>query len=424
MMGPRRNAGSAKVQTVSPPQVYPRRTDTFHPILLNNSPVPTKPPQKQRRLALVSTELGPGGAERCLVNLACRIDRELFDPFVVSLAAPPTDSQSQLVEKLATAGVPVEFLGLSSMTGFRSGIRELARLLECHQADIIQSFLFHANVLTHYANRRSVKAPHFLGVRVADPRKLRKWVERRVAKKSAGVICVSQQVADDCIRFGYPAELVEVIPNGIDLSEFQRTQRQIETSAANQMRSSHESGKQPTFGFLGRLDRQKGAQYLPEIAKAIWGELPQAHFRIAGDGPLRSELHAWATTDDVADRVHWDGWVSNPSEFLAGLDCLLVPSQWEGMANVVLEAMSCEVPVSAYAAEGMQEILGELSDGQLSPLNDSKLLGKNACKFLENQELAAETGARNRTRIEQHFSLDSAIHCYQERFETTLREQQ
>src|SRR5438874_13429639 len=78
------------------------------------------------RLALVITELEPGGAERCLVELATRLDRSRFLPVIYSLGPQPPAEKKCLVERLAGAGIPAHFLNLSSPWQYFTAVRKLA----------------------------------------------------------------------------------------------------------------------------------------------------------------------------------------------------------------------------------------------------------------------------------------------------------
>src|SRR5205823_13424198 len=99
-----------------------------------------------KRLALVITKLEPGGAERCLVEVALGLDRTRFAPVVVSLAPPPADLEKRiLVERLTTAGVPTHFLNATRVWDFYSAVRRLADLFRAEQIELVQTFLFHAN---------------------------------------------------------------------------------------------------------------------------------------------------------------------------------------------------------------------------------------------------------------------------------------
>src|SRR5262245_55645995 len=158
-----------------------------------------------KRLAFVITELNPGGAERCLVELATRIDRQRFSPVVYSLGPPPADDRQALVNRLAEAGVPTQFLGLSGWLQYFRAVNRLAAMLREQQPDIVQTFLFHANVVGSRAARLAGVPRVFTGMRVADPRWWRILLERAAAQSADRYICVSQNVSEFYRRQGFSA---------------------------------------------------------------------------------------------------------------------------------------------------------------------------------------------------------------------------
>jgi len=159
-----------------------------------------------RRLAFVITELEPGGAERCLVELATRLDRSRFSPVVYSLGPAPAEGKQTLVARLSAAQIPTRFLGFCRMRAYFAAVRRLAELLREQQAEIVQTFLFHANVVGAQA-AKAAGVPHVVtGIRVADPRWWRTAVERMATASADRFVCVSQNVADFCRRRGFAAE--------------------------------------------------------------------------------------------------------------------------------------------------------------------------------------------------------------------------
>src|SRR5437868_362049 len=100
-----------------------------------------------KRLAFVITELEPGGAERCLVELATRLDRSRFSPIVYSLAPPPVEGKQALVGRLSEAQIPTYFLGFTSAWDYFRAVRRLEGMLREVRPEIVQTFLFHANVV-------------------------------------------------------------------------------------------------------------------------------------------------------------------------------------------------------------------------------------------------------------------------------------
>src|SRR5947199_290358 len=131
-----------------------------------------------QRLALVITELEPGGAERCLVEIAIGLDPGRFAPVVYSLGPPPPAHKHELVARLEEAQIPVHFLGFRAAWQYFAAVSHLAKLFRKERPDIVQTFLFHANVVGARAARLA-GIPHLIsGIRVADPRFMRTFVER------------------------------------------------------------------------------------------------------------------------------------------------------------------------------------------------------------------------------------------------------
>jgi glycosyltransferase involved in cell wall biosynthesis len=98
---------------------------------------------------------------------------------------------------------------------------------------------------------------------------------------------------------------------------------------------------------------------------------------------------------------------------------LVLPSRYEGMPNVVLEAMAAGKPVVATKVEGVGELLGPLSDEQTASVGDEAALAERIAHLAQNPQLAVELGRRNRERAESEFSLPSMVAQY-ERLYTTL----
>src|SRR5439155_101851 len=119
----------------------------MQPALANMESPPTTKDSSPRRLALVITELDPGGAERCLVELATRLDRARFSPVVYSLGPPPGERRRALVDRLSKAQIPTHFLGYTRPWEFLAAVQRLTRMLCEQRAQIVQTFLFHANIV-------------------------------------------------------------------------------------------------------------------------------------------------------------------------------------------------------------------------------------------------------------------------------------
>ena len=359
------------------------------------------------RVALVITELGVGGAERSLTNLAIGLNRERFQPTAVSLAPPPSANRDLLVEQLVAAGVPIEFLGLRQPWQYLTGVRALRHRLTQIVPNVIQSFLFHANVLSSQAARR-INTHHVTGIRVADPSRWRAWLERVTTRRVDKIACVSESVAKHCQHFsGFAKEKLCVIQNGIDLATLQNVEAiNLETLGLHPDRKA--------IVFAGRLHPQKSVPWLLQAASRFLYGLPDYDLIIAGDGPQRSELESQVRELDIASRVHFLGFRPDLHDVMAASQMVVLASKWEGMPNVLMEAMALSKPVISLSAEGVRELLHDTNPIQLVPRHDLEAFANSILHIAQDPLLATSIGQQNRQRIQQHFSLRTMVNAYEQ----------
>jgi glycosyltransferase involved in cell wall biosynthesis len=172
--------------------------------------------------------------------------------------------------------------------------------------------------------------------------------------------------------------------------------------------------------FIGRLEPQKGLAWLLETTAGWLARVPDCHLIVAGQGPDRQCLQRLAVQRGVAERVHWLGWRSDIPEILAASDLLVLPSRWEGMPNVVLQAMASQRPVLATDVEGVRELLGETAELQTVPYGDTTRFTEKLVRILSDRDLASRLGRENRTRAERLFSLDAMVAAYEALWQSIL----
>ena len=368
-----------------------------------------------RRIALAITELEVGGAERCLTELALRLDRERFEPFVYCLGPRPTPEKSLLVDRLESAGVPLRWCGGASWRSFPQVAWRLRRFLRRDRPELVQCFLHHANVLVPpIARLCGVK--HVLGgVRVAERRYPRRAVlERRVDLCIARWVCVSGSTADYMANVvGVPTAKLCIIPNGVDVARFDEAQPPPRPTLGV-------TGDRPLVVYVGRLDPQKGLDVLLEAIAAAPSVVGDCDFALVGRGPSEESLQRQAAELGIAERFHFAGWRTDVPEILKSADVLVLPSRWEGMPNVVLEAMAAGLPVACSLVEGVAEALGDGAAVQTCPPDDAEALSNLLAKLLADEALRASLGAANRRRAEEHFSLPAMVAQYEAIFEELL----
>ena len=191
---------------------------------------------------------------------------------------------------------------------------------------------------------------------------------RRIARFGAVSAATGRELTKD---FGVPADRVETVISGVGLRPERR---------ARQLASD------PTIGFVGALIAEKQPQRFLEAASILAASHPRARFIVLGDGPLRASSEALATRLGIQDRVDFRGWVPDPAGFYEGMDVLLFTSQpnYDGLPNVVLEALSAGTPVVATNVAGVPEVLRDGIEGRLVPEADPNLLASAAATILSD----------------------------------------
>ncbi|MBX7167850.1 MAG: glycosyltransferase [Pirellulales bacterium] len=359
------------------------------------------------RLALCITELEPGGAERSLVELATRLAPEQVRAAVYVLAGRPPPPRDLLVQRLIDCGIEVHFGNARHAGHLVPTLRWLARAWREARPDIVHSFLFHANLSARFAARRA-GVPHVVcGIRVAEHGVAwHRWLDRVTQSRVDAFACVSESVAEFSATItGLPAEKLVVIPNGVDVARL----------AALPARSAEELGLphgRRFLAFVGRLDYQKGIDWLIHLAPRLLAALPEHDLCVVGDGPLRAWIEAKVQSSSAHERIHLLGWRSNASDYLALSEVLLLPSAWEGLPNVVLEAMALARPVVAHDVEGVRELLRPFEAHQLVPRKDEESFIHAVVALAQDRQLAAQLGAENQRHAREEFSFERIVGEY------------
>ncbi len=305
-----------------------------------------RPPTRPYRIAFCITELDPGGAERQLVQLVTHLDRTWFEAEVISLSGP-----GELAGALERAGITVTCLSARRRWD-ASVILGLQRHFRRSKPDLGQTFLFHANIAGRIAGRAAGVPRIVCGIRVAEREK--KWrlrLDRATDWLVDRHVCVSRDVADFSRKVGrLPAEKLVVIPNAVDAVS-------IASATPADLSEFGFARDDRVILFVGRFAEQKDPFRLLNAFREIAPDLPRTKLLFVGSGPLEAELRREAMS--LGDRVTFAGQRSDVPALMKRAACLALSSRWEGMPNVVLEAMAAGLPVVATAVEGVQELLGD-----------------------------------------------------------------
>lgn len=184
------------------------------------------------------------------------------------------------------------------------------------------------------------------------------------------IIANSGGVAQNLIALGLNANRITSIPNGVDYGWI--------ADQAGEPPSWVRPGpnRRPTIITIGRLVPQKDQACLLR-AFALVATRVDADLVIVGTGPELATLRQLARQYAIEDRVHFAGHQSNPYPLLARADLFVLSSRFEGMPNVLIEALACGLPVvSTDCPSGPREILADGAHGQLVPVGDADRLAR------------------------------------------------
>jgi len=371
------------------------------------------------KIDFLITELNVGGAEKALVELACGLHQRGHRIRVVAIGSPPPPDRDRLIRQLAQAGIATQFGGFDSSTKAFAAWRWLIRQLRDSQPDVCQTFLFHANCLGTRAARSAGVPVVVGGLRVAEPKRFRLMCERVAARSMDRVVCVSSKVRDFAIEsLAIPADRCRVIPNGVDVPRY-RDAVPFRWSTLNWPDDSS------VALFVGRLHPQKGIELITKHWSQIAAGRSNRKLLLVGEGPLQDSLERWAT-DIGPDKVRMLPWQSEVAPLMKSARMLLLPSHYEGMPNVVLEAMAAGRPVVCSRVHGSDELLAgdpgsagavDRMGEQSFPPGDGDAFVRCATALFDTPDRSTLLGQLNQQHVGQRFSYSEMISHYEALYE-------
>lgn len=356
--------------------------------------------------------LDRSGAEKQMALLARGLPRDRFQVEVAALTR-----LGPLASELTEAGIPVTRIGKRWKLDPQA-LGRLAGLMKRGRFDVVQTWIFAADTYGRLAARWA-KVPVVVTAEMAvdlwkTPAHLA--IDRRLARWTDRVVGNSQAVVDFYRRAGISDDRLELIYSGIADAE------PPAIDPADVRRSLDIPADAPLALFAGRLAAQKGVDDLITALDLLQHLRPDLRTLIVGDGPLRSRLEDRARAFQLlGDRVKFLGHRDDVPRLLAASDLAVLPSRYEGLPNVVLEAMQFRKPVVATAAPGTTELIDDGRTGLLVPIGDTKALARAIRTVIDAPDLAHRLGAAGRDRIQADFRAEAMIDRFAELYERLAR---
>jgi glycosyltransferase involved in cell wall biosynthesis len=372
----------------------------------------------------IITDLTTGGAELMLERLVGHQTRQgRYRHKVISLR-----SLGQVGPRLQSAGIEVEAMGMTGAAGLVRGFVRLVRRIRQLRPDLVQTWMYHSDLIGGLAARLAGQRRILWGVRVMDimpamgVSRSMLWSRKICARLSASVPARILYVAGSARKvheaLGYDPAKSVVIPNGYSVPPPDST-----AQARRRMRDELGLAEDSVLiGSAGRFSPQKGYSGFVAAAAATARAFPEARFVIFGRDVTweNEELAGWIREAGLGERFHLLGEQSNVHDWLSALDIFALFSIGEGFPNIVAEAMSVAVPC----------IVTDVGDSALLVADTGIVIRSGDLSGLTNgleRLISAGEGERRRLgnsarrRVETTYSLSAVAERYASLYEEMVR---
>ena len=347
------------------------------------------------------------GAEEVALELARGLDPNHFQSYVVC----PQELIHAYAQDWKMIGVVPVSLSLDKPWQWTRA-REFIRLLRREEIDIVHAHMICAAlasvplarlagtpVVLHTCHGREAWRTSWLSRRY--------WVDRRIAAWTAMTVAVSESAA------AYLAEVkrinpkrIEVIRNGRSMNQFERASLVVEDRLRRDLGIVD---GETLIGVFGRLEEQKGHRYLLEALPEVLEVHPSCKVIFIGEGSLRKTLEESVQAKGLARYVLFTGYRADCTQVMSICDLIILPSLFEGLPLVPIEAAALGKPVVATAVDGTREVIADGITGVLVPPAQSPALAKAVIGLVGDRPRMHALGMQARQRAEHLFSLERQL---------------
>jgi glycosyltransferase involved in cell wall biosynthesis len=358
--------------------------------------------EKKIKIIHVIDGLIIGGAQVFLVNLIKSLNKDLFELKVATII-----EKGILAEGVEKVGVEVVHLQKRGKLGIGLVFR-LVKFLRRERPDIVHTHLFGGDTWGRIA---AILARVPVIVSTEHNTNLDEgWAKRKVKKFlsffTKKIVAVSEAVKNYSMsRDKIKEKKITVIDNGINLEEFSSI-------------TEKEFADPPVIGVVGRLETQKGHEYLFEALNML--KTTPWILWVVGDGSLKGSLERLAKDLNLRERIIFLGARRNIPEILSQMDIFVLPSLWEGLGLAVLEAAAAGKPIIASSVGGIPEIIKNGETGILVEAKNVKSLADGLEHVLLGEQEAIMMGQRARESVKEKYSLERMTGLYEKLYKNLL----
>lgn len=354
---------------------------------------------EKRKVAIIAGQLVVGGAERQLYLWLAHMDREKFDPLVITLHPYHDDYWEKPIEDL---GIPL--FPVAQRPAKMGRMVEIIKIFRSFNPDIIHGWHFFSSVYAGLA-ARFLRIACLGGIRSEySPNK--NGLDTYLVKSNCDAVVANSNAAADAYQrsLGNKHQAIFTVPNAVLDDPSNRDSLRKELAEAYDL---------PMDALwvcsVGRMDPLKRFDLLLEMADRLRYEKCKFHIVLIGDGPERARLEALASSLNIIKFISFLGEIPNAAQWLKAMDIFCFPSLSEGLPNAVMEAAAAGLPIVAWKLPFCEELLPDKSQAMLVQPGNLDEMTSALSQLLNSAQLQAQYGSAARSHILENFGLERYI---------------
>lgn len=385
------------------------------------------PAKNRHGLLLVSGTLCSGGSERQTVLTALGLAKRKLQPVNLAVVYLQSESQRFYLHKLEVNGMRVHEIGSdhtiknNQIDMFSSAIKKLPAMIHDvaryaytfmeQNPQVVHLWLDEVNIKGGLAAVATGVPRIILSGRNLPPnnyllyqpymREAYRWLLQQ-----PGVTLINNSAAGASAYekwLGLPKNSIQVVHNGFDFDEDLLVRCRNQRAAYRERHGIPQNA--PLIGAVIRLNEEKRPLLWAKIAARIRKTLPEAHFLVVGDGPLRTQLEARASHPDLSGHLHMAGLEKQALEAMAAMNLFLLSSRGEGLPNVLVEAQALGVPVVTTNVGGAPEALDHGSTGWILSSDNPEVAATEIVRLLQDESWLRAASKAGPEFVKAHFAL-------------------
>ena len=366
-------------------------------------------------ILFVITQMGMGGSERLVHNLALRLDRSRFNPSVAWLVG------SEALKEYEDLQVPLHYVPKTKRVDF-STMRRLARIIDSESIDIVNAQHFMPTIYSYYGCKLGAKAALVFTAHsrweIEDTSLKWRVAGGYLLRRIDASVGVSPDVSSAIQSvFKTKASQTVTIENGVDTDLFGR-----EKDVQGLRRSLGLTDRDIVIGTVGNLKTVKNHLLLLQAFAKVSEELESVKLLIVGRGSMlesddtEDDLRLFVDKHRLAERVLFLGYRTDIAGLLQVMDIFCLTSLREGLPISLMEAMAAGLPVVGTNVQGIRDVITPNVDGILVELGDVTALKVALIGLIRDEQRRNNLGRAGHEKAVRKYSLQRCVREYEQLF--------